>query len=84
MVFHSVDAVVKDDLEPAERSVVNEDDLVVVLVVVTVEVWGRRGSVVLVFVDVAPVYWWGAKPLVGNLVPEPGVECRSIKNVFGC
>ena len=58
MVFHSVDAVVKDDLEPAERSVVNEDDLVVVLVVVTVEVSARRGSIVLVHVDVAPMCWW--------------------------
>ena len=58
MVFHSVDAVVKDDLETAERSVVNEDDLAVVLVVVTVEVSARRGSVVLVIVDVAPMYWW--------------------------
>ena len=61
MVLHDVDAVVKNDLEPAERSIVNGDDLVValvVLVVVTVEVWARRGSIVLVNVEVAPMYWW--------------------------
>ena len=57
MVFHSVDAVVKDDLVPAERNVVNEDDLVVALVVVTVEVSARRGSVVLVIVEVAKMSW---------------------------
>ena len=57
MVFHSVDAVVKDELVPAERNVVNEDDLVIVLVVVTVEVTARRGSVVVVLVDVAKMSW---------------------------
>ena len=53
MVFHDVDAVVKDDLVPTERDVVNADDLVIVLIVVTVEVSARRGSVVLVIVEVA-------------------------------
>ena len=53
MVFQYVDAVVKDNPVPTERDIVSEDELVIVLVVVTVEVSARRGSVVLVIVEVA-------------------------------
>ena len=57
MVFQNVDAVVKDDLVPTERDVVNEDDLVIMLVVVTAEASARRGSVVLVLIEVAKMNW---------------------------